>query len=123
MAKGRKTRRKQRPRPVVPRESPGAETLTVAWMVTMMATLLGQVAALGIRLYVRLWGASLNEKVLANVNMMAWLMLFVAAVTGLLSLILAPLAYRSRQVPPPWTVTLFAVVIAVIPIVTILGCQ
>ena len=123
MAKGRKTRHKQRPRPAVPRESPAAETLTVAWMVTVMATLLGQVAALGIQLYVRLGGASLNDMMRANVEMIASVLLFVAGVTGLLCLILAPLAYRCRQVPPPWTVTLLAVVIAVIPIVTILGSQ
>lgn len=42
-------------------------------------------------------------------------MLFTAAVTGLVCLSLTPLVYRLRRMPPPTAVTVLAVAVSVLP--------
>lgn len=43
-------------------------------------------------------------------------MLFVAIATGVLALVLTPLAYRVRVVPPPRAITIAAVLIGLLPL-------
>lgn len=45
------------------------------------------------------------------------LLLFTAAVTGIICLSLTPLVYRFRRVPPPTIVTVLAVTVSAIPLV------
>jgi hypothetical protein len=44
------------------------------------------------------------------------LMLFTAAVTGIICLMLTPLVYRLRRVPPPTAVTVLVVTVAMLPL-------
>ncbi len=44
------------------------------------------------------------------------LMLFTAAVTGMICLALTPLVYRFRHTPPPTAVTVLAVTVSVLPL-------
>lgn len=50
---------------------------------------------------------------------LAGMMLFVAATTGLLSLVLTPLALRVRQTPPPLAVSIGAFLIGLAPLIAI----
>jgi hypothetical protein len=43
-------------------------------------------------------------------------MLFAAAVTGIVCLLLTPLVYRFRSTPPPTVVTVLAVTVSVLPL-------
>ncbi len=44
------------------------------------------------------------------------LMLFTAAVTGIVCLLLTPLVYRFRRSPPPTIVTVLAVTVSLLPL-------
>jgi hypothetical protein len=46
-------------------------------------------------------------------------MLFVAIVTGVVALVLTPLAYRVRLAPPPRAITVIAVLIGLLPLVVL----
>ncbi len=48
------------------------------------------------------------------------LMLFTAAITGAICLLLTPLVYRFRQIPPPTSVTVLAVTVSLLPLVVAL---
>ncbi len=49
------------------------------------------------------------------------LMLFTAAVTGVIGLSLTPLVYRFRRVPPPTVVAVLAVTVAVLPLAIVVA--
>ncbi len=46
------------------------------------------------------------------------MILFVAIITGIICLVLAPVVYRVRRVPPPRSVTIFAVAVGLTPMAT-----
>ena len=47
-------------------------------------------------------------------------MLLVAAVTGVVCLIVTPIVYRWRDTPPPRTITQFAIVASVVPLIALI---
>ena len=55
------------------------------------------------------------ESPTATLLLLPQVMLFAATATGLVCLVLTPIVYRLRRVPPPSNVTALAVTIAVIP--------
>jgi len=52
----------------------------------------------------------------ASLLVLSNLMLFIAALTGIVCLSLTPLVYRFRRTPPPTGVTALAVTVSVIPL-------
>ena len=80
-------------------------------MLSMMTTLGAEVLG-GLLLVVTTLGTSAPASLLALSN----LMLFIAAVTGVICLSLTPLVYRFRRTPPPTGVTVLAVTVAVVPL-------
>lgn len=100
-----------------PQESRAADAVTVAWMLTMLATFVADVLAL--ILWAVVW-LSNRGHVPVEARALPALMLFIAAVTGTLCLLLAPLIYKVRIVPPPRGVTMIAVTVGAAPLVTIL---
>ena len=105
-------KRKSKPVLAPPAESPTSRGVTVFWMMTVLATVMAEVVALAMRL---LWWTSTSPTVLFFSN----LMLLIAAVTGLICLVTTPLVLRWRDTPPPKPITRFAVVISLLPIVTL----
>ncbi|MEX0819737.1 MAG: hypothetical protein WD070_09080 [Pirellulaceae bacterium] len=108
----KKRRQKRQPaRQTVTIEDRRAEIVTVAWMLAMMTTLGAEVVGGLLRVLVSVLApAPPTLVVFPNV------MLFTAAVTGLICLALTPIVYRSRRVPPPTAVTVLAVTVSVLPL-------
>jgi hypothetical protein len=98
-------------------ESRQAVALTVAWM---LATLSGTVASIawmiaaGITLYFKPPGQPSKIAMIPNT------LLFIAGAAGVLNLVLMPAAYRWRAVPPPRAIAVYAVCVAVFPLVGML---
>ena len=79
--------------------------VTVAWMLGMLVTLLAEFIG-----------------IIANgmhLTMLPQLMLFVAVVGGVVTMALLPLVYRFRAVPPPRSISVFSVLVSVLPIVVL----
>lgn len=88
------------------------------WMLTMMATLGAEVSSL------ITWGllamAGNSEEIPATLRLLPGWLMAVALVTGVLCLLLTPLAYRFRKTPPPLGVTLIAAAVGASPLVYLL---
>lgn len=98
-------------------ESRGAEALTVALILSAMATLLAEAIASAGQI------ALLSEpkwRSIEWVQALPRIMLLVAAVTGLICLILNPVVSRIRQVKLPLVVTVGITILSIAPIVTLL---
>src|ERR1700742_4103495 len=86
------------------------EVLTVGWMLTVVTTLACEVGFVAAR-----W-LSGGERTL---TLLSHLFLFAAFVIGLVALFVTPVVLRSRRVPPPAGVTVFALAVAAAPIVLV----
>ena len=90
-----------------------ADFFTVGWMLTVLMTFLCEVGAFALGVWLRSSAGGTNFELLRGI------LLFAAVVLGLVTLILTALVWRIRRVPAPLGVTLFAVVVAVVPILPI----
>lgn len=109
-------RRRKKPRDPDARrtgETPTADAATVAWTLATSTALLCDLAAVAGHLI------AVNRPDAPGPAMFRELMLFSAAVSGLATLILTPLVYRVRRTPPPTGFTIFAVCVAVAPMLAI----
>jgi hypothetical protein len=98
-------------------ESRPAVALTVVWMLTCTSTAAGLIVVLALRLLMLLLPAARGgAHPLASV---AGMLLLVSLTTGVVCLLLTPLAYRVRRDPPPRAITIAAILIGLAPIVTI----
>lgn len=95
-------------------ESRAADAVTIAWSLTVMMTLVCQLGAMGTNWYVQYDGGAERIEVLSG------LLLFSALVLGAISLLLMPVVWRSRRVPPPRAIAIFAVVVAAAPLLTLM---
>jgi len=111
-------KKKHRKKPVVaaqriPAEDRRAEALTVAWMLSTMVTL-GALVFSGIgMLVVPLLADQAGEA--GALGVIPPLLLFVATVTGIVSLILMACAIRFRRSPPPRPVIIVSTAICLLP--------
>lgn len=110
VAKRRKQKR-QLPKGSAAVEDSRAEVVTVAWMLATLATLGAEVVGGVIRFV-------LSRLETAPASLLAFpnLMLFTAAVTGVVCLSLTPIVYRLRRVPPPTAVTVLSITVALLPL-------
>ena len=93
-------------------ESRGAVALTVAWMLLALSTLAAQVMAVAVWMFARTVGIPGRPNYLMLVPTT---LMMVALFTGILVLVLTPLAYRVRRAPPPLSITVGAIVVALLP--------
>lgn len=109
--KARKAARKKERAPDGSRsgESPTADAATVAWTLAASTVLLCNLGVVVGHLL------AVNQPDARGPAMLRELLLFAGAVVGLLTLILVPVVYRVRRVPPPVGFTVFAVCAAVAP--------
>jgi hypothetical protein len=105
----------QRERQTDDHESRAAVALTVVWMLACMSTAVGSFVVLALRLLMLAFpvaGVRIHP-----LDQATGVLLFVAVVTGVTCLVLTPLVYRVRIIPPPRPVTVGAVAIGLAPIV------
>ncbi len=89
--------------------------MTVAWMLSIIATLGAEIVG-GISLLLTAdWDAGGESR-----SPLPGLMLFIAVVTGFICLLLTPLVYRFRRVPPPAPIQYVAVTASVLPILVVI---
>lgn len=116
MAQTKKQRPKKSPE-VRPNAGTGetrlADFFTVGWLLTVMMTCLCEVGAFALGVWLR------NSAGGTSFELLRGILLFAAVILGLVTIILTAIVWRLRRVPPPLGVTLFAVVVAVVPILTI----
>ena len=100
-------------------ESRAAVALTVVWMLTCMSTVVALAVVYGMWILVRLLRvAGGRPHPLTNI---AGVLLLVAVTTGVLCLLLTPLAGRVRQTPAPQVITIAAMLIGLAPLITIVA--
>jgi len=95
-------------------ETRAAVAVTVAWMLTCMSTAAGLLVVVFLRLLMATMPAAGARHPLANV---AGMLLAVAALTGVLCLLLTPVALRARRTQPPRPVVIAAMLIGAAPLV------
>lgn len=121
MAKARQSKsrdhRRARRKRVETNETRTAEAVTVAWMLTALATLAAEFfALLG---WVAVAITARSGKVPVEFAMLPALLTFISLVTGLICLLLIPVTHRVRKVPPPRSVTIFVAVVGITPTVVV----
>lgn len=109
-------KKKKKNRPAKPSAHAGetltAEGVTVAWMLSAMGTGATELVAL-------LSMAALAYEPIAlslpeRADVLPWLLLFVAVITGTITLVLTPLVLRRRRTPPPSAIVNFAIFVGVV---------
>ena len=104
-------KKRRRPPAAAPAESPVSMAVTVAWMLSVMTTLvLAIVAAL-------IWLVAKDRADNQTALTFARLLHFSAIVTAFISLAMLPVVLKVRREPPPLSVAVFAVIVAALPIV------
>lgn len=99
---------KKRKRTVVAADPRSVEVLTVGWMLMVITTLVCELGFAAIRI-----GRPQPD---SRLTILSSLFLFAALVIGLLALLVTPVVLRSRRVPPPPGITVFAVVVTLAPV-------
>lgn len=122
MAKKRQTQKRDKRRArrtqIETHESRTADAVTVAWMLTALATLAAELfALLG---WIAVAVAARSGQVPREFVMLPVLLTFIALVTGLVCLLLIPVTHRVRNTPPPRSVTIFAAVVGIMPSIVVL---
>lgn len=92
-----------------PSESKASEAITVAWTVSI-TTLFGCNLAI---LAVHFWLSTNPEA--QGAAMLKELLLFAGAIVGVLSLLMLPVVYRLRSLPPPPGLAVFGACLAAAP--------
>lgn len=108
-----KRKLKKKPRSVAPAESKASDAITVAWMLCVVTGLICDVGAIIVRWTLSGYSDNVNLQVLFA------LLAFSALVAGTLSLCLLPVVLKTRRVPPPPGIVVFAIVVGVMPLLTL----
>lgn len=92
------------------KEERGVEAVTIAWMLTFLATAVGMLCALTAYLLVRgLPGTP------AAIQVLPGLLLLIAGFGGAFGLILTPFVLRLRKSKPPFAITRAVLIVSVLP--------
>lgn len=81
----------------------------------LVTALVCELATVAVRAFQR------RDDPLPKLAALAGLLLFGSLVAGTLTLLLTPMVWRLRRVPPPVGITVFAVIVAVTPLVALLA--
>lgn len=83
----------------------------MAWMLTMVATLGAEIVGACVSVVLGFFDSSPQTW-----QAFPGLMLFTATITGMICLLLTPLVFRFRRIPPPTGITVMAVTVSVLPL-------
>ncbi len=106
----KRKRRTQQP-PQEKTDPQTVEMLTVGWMLSVVTTLICEVGFVLARAYLLL-----VDPTASRMGVLAGMLLFAAAVVGVISLVLCAVVVKLRRAPPPQGVIVVAVVIGAIPL-------
>lgn len=112
-AKKRRKNRPQSSRPAAVPESRAAEAVTVAWMLCFLATVLAEALGLLTRMAMA-FGVEM-----AAIRVLSITLLLVALLSGLVTLVLTPVAIKLRRHAPPRPVIIMACVTGILPLLTL----
>jgi len=118
MAKSKKTGKKKRPRVKTnhaPIETRASESLTVFWTVSVLIVLVINLMTVAIHYYL------VTNPEAEKLALFKGLLLFTGALVGGVSLIVLPILYRVRKLPPPPGLAVFGACVAVAPILAVLA--
>ncbi len=99
---------------VLPAETKGSETLTVLWTITVLMVLMTNLLTVALHYYL------LAHPEAEKLALLKGLLLFTGSLVGGISLIVLPILYRVRKVPPPPGLAVFGACVAVAPILVVL---
>ncbi len=97
-----------------PDESRASESLTVLWAVTVLMVLVANLLTVAAHFYLSVNPAAEKMALLKG------LLLFTSSLVGGVSLVLLPILYYIRQVPPPPGLAAFGACVAAAPLLTVL---
>src|SRR5205085_780183 len=106
----RQPNKKRRQAASEPAETRGTDFVTVGWMVVVLTTLTCEVVGLAVSSWARIQTESLGLSRLAS------FLLFAALVSGCFALMLQAILWKVRRVPPPSGISVFALVVSVVPL-------
>lgn len=119
MAKKKKTKKQrvssQRLANALPAETRASDSLTVLWSVTVLMSLFINIACLAVHYYL---AANPDAE---KLRLLKGILLFTGTLVGGVSLILLPVLYRVRKVPPPPGLAFFGACVAAAPILAVLA--
>ena len=95
----------------LPSETRAAEIVTIAWMLSVMVTLMGELASIAAWVFGRTY---------QGLVFLAIFLFFTSLVTGVFSLVMAFVALRVRQTPPPKGIIVFSLVVGGTPLAYLL---
>ena len=98
-------------------ESRGAVAVTVVWMLLALSCLAAQLVALATWLVARAAGIPAGQP--NALLLVPTTLMMVALLSGVLLIVVTPLAYRVRKSRPPTAITVVALMIAIAPIITV----
>jgi hypothetical protein len=96
-------------------ESGAAETITIAWTVSVTSVFVADLIVIAAHLYSRSNPSAQYARVLEAI------MLISAAAMGMISLALQAVAWRTRRVKPPQGYMIFAALVAAAPTIALVG--
>jgi hypothetical protein len=99
-------------------EDKRGDTVTVGWMLAMLATTAGDILAVIAALVMPQVALSAEKPELALA--LPNLLLFVAASTGIVVMLLTPVVYKFRRTPPPPQITGFGFIVSLLPLLALL---
>ncbi len=106
------------PQALLGEESRGSVAITVSWMLTLFATS-GALLLAALSFLLTRW-LQIPARPANVLTMLPGLMTVIAAVVGILCLILTVAVYRVRRDAPPITITVAAVFVSSVPLAIIL---
>ena len=106
--------------PPLPSEERRAEVATVVWMLTALFTSAAETLGLVVRLFFAFNPEPASPESIAPLALLPGIALFGGLITGAICLVLTPVVYRLRRTPPPIMVTIFAVLVSLLPPATLL---
>ena len=100
--------------PSLPAETKASETLTVLWTITVLMVLMTNLMTVAVHYYL------VAHPEAEKLALLKGLLLFTGSLVGGISLIVLPILYRVRKVPPPPGLAVFGACVAVAPILVVL---
>jgi hypothetical protein len=113
--RGMKRKNRRSTPPADPAESRASEAVTIAWTSSVTGVFIADLIVIAAHLYAR--G---NPAARAAVALEA-IMLLSAAVMGAISLVLLAIVWRTRRLKPPRGYLVFATLVAIAPLVALVG--
>jgi hypothetical protein len=93
------------------------EAITVAWMLTMLATTGADVLLALAAIVFAPMAKQAEDPRLAPI--LPQVMLLIASICGIVCLLLTPVVYRFRHDPPPLAITVFGVIASIVPLLIV----